>query len=627
MKLTRQMKTLLQCAVLTTMVMTSRTSESVDASNPVAASEDTNVAEKDESSETCEDRHSCAELELNGWIAQLKDQKSTLEDCSKNKDIEDLGADDSGSGEPIFTFAKNCNEDGAVWGYKYSGGKGRGRIFKGKGKLLFSKLNTPPHGYDYGLKSGRCLKVASDEISGLEGSFNKEGMLDGEGQVSFFDGKVSKGTFRNGVLHGLVRQYEVQYDKHTNLELPEKRLYSLATFKAGKQYGSKWIIKKDGINLFGPLDGSFDGLSLAILPPTGTNTSAKARYLLGSVEEDNMLLAARDVRLAGVVDGLNCLKVPTIEVINQDRTFDYDLEIRAETRATTAKLLRFFDTVTDEKNSIDSQFKPDPFEINNDNAVKVIDVKNYDGKYFHVTLLGSSTVSLALKEGGRIGTDKQTLEGITVFKIVSSWKRKDLLSLVNAKQAEEDESKRAEEKANLGDDDWTDDEGFDDVRKTEEYNTESKDSADNSTETTLNDEAFLEELVTYDELPFNSKRYAKELFSIRGSFVKGNLQGRVQLYYGDSSVVEGLAVDSCLHGLVRRLAPPFKQGRRKRYIGRHVENVVITASLLTRDDPIREVTDVASFIGGRQQGPAFRYRQRTVRVRKREDVRLGTVSC
>ncbi len=56
--------------------------------------------------------------------------------------------------EPVFRVAKSCDAKGAIWHYKYSGQKGKKKAFKGKGKLMFSKHSSPPHGYDYGMKSG-----------------------------------------------------------------------------------------------------------------------------------------------------------------------------------------------------------------------------------------------------------------------------------------------------------------------------------------------------------------------------------------------------------------------------------------------------------------------------------------
>ena len=62
--------------------------------------------------------------------------------------------------EPIFKIV-SCNDENALWKYKYSGGKGAKKMFKGKGKLAFTRLDAPPHGYDYGMKSGICLHIDS----------------------------------------------------------------------------------------------------------------------------------------------------------------------------------------------------------------------------------------------------------------------------------------------------------------------------------------------------------------------------------------------------------------------------------------------------------------------------------
>ena len=44
-----------------------------------------------------------------------------------------------------------------------------GRIFKGKGKLSFVQTRDPPHGYDYGMKSGHCLLKSDPLIKSIDG--------------------------------------------------------------------------------------------------------------------------------------------------------------------------------------------------------------------------------------------------------------------------------------------------------------------------------------------------------------------------------------------------------------------------------------------------------------------------
>jgi hypothetical protein len=59
---------------------------------------------------------------------------------------------------PIFKIV-SCDEENSLWKYKYTGGKGARKMFKGKGKISFTRQITPPHGYDYGMKSGLCLRI------------------------------------------------------------------------------------------------------------------------------------------------------------------------------------------------------------------------------------------------------------------------------------------------------------------------------------------------------------------------------------------------------------------------------------------------------------------------------------
>ena len=56
--------------------------------------------------------------------------------------------------EPLVKIVP-CDTNNALWNYKYTGSKGKRKIFKGKGKLSFVKVRDPPHGYDYGMKSGQ----------------------------------------------------------------------------------------------------------------------------------------------------------------------------------------------------------------------------------------------------------------------------------------------------------------------------------------------------------------------------------------------------------------------------------------------------------------------------------------
>lgn len=76
------------------------------------------LCEDNEEKDVCTDKSSCLELEFQNWFQKLKDKKTVL---SCDNDLGEVKA----TGEPIFTVTTNCNEDGAIWQYKYSGAKGK----------------------------------------------------------------------------------------------------------------------------------------------------------------------------------------------------------------------------------------------------------------------------------------------------------------------------------------------------------------------------------------------------------------------------------------------------------------------------------------------------------------------
>ena len=104
-----------------------------------------------------------------------------------------------------------CKSRDSIWNYKYIGGKKENKIFRGKGKLLFTIMSYPPHGYDYGLKSGHCLRMSEENqnnIRSIEGHFNKDGLISGYGiRIKYRNGTFSKATMVKGVIHGMVVEH------------------------------------------------------------------------------------------------------------------------------------------------------------------------------------------------------------------------------------------------------------------------------------------------------------------------------------------------------------------------------------------------------------------------------------
>ena len=118
-------------------------------------------------SESCQDKQSCLEEELQNWFLDIGDKTFTSECAEKLKP----SSNEEIEGKMLFRLAKNCQAEGAIWQYKYTGAKGKGKIPNGKGKLSFSQQTSPPHGYDYGMKSGKC--IVFDDLNKEELEKNK----------------------------------------------------------------------------------------------------------------------------------------------------------------------------------------------------------------------------------------------------------------------------------------------------------------------------------------------------------------------------------------------------------------------------------------------------------------------
>jgi len=89
------------------------------------------------SSDVCEDRHSCLALELEAWFKTLAEQKQAPP-CDSVDDKDEEKPAGNNEHLQVFRYAKSCDEENSIWYYKYSGGKGKGRMPKGKGKLTLA---------------------------------------------------------------------------------------------------------------------------------------------------------------------------------------------------------------------------------------------------------------------------------------------------------------------------------------------------------------------------------------------------------------------------------------------------------------------------------------------------------
>ncbi len=99
-------------------------------------------------SEFC-DAEKCVNLQiLDSWFKKISEPSTSFTKIPPGfPDLKD-------NSQPLVEIT-SCGPDEAIWNYKYVGGKGKRKMFSGKGKLFFYKFSNAPHGYDYGMKSGK----------------------------------------------------------------------------------------------------------------------------------------------------------------------------------------------------------------------------------------------------------------------------------------------------------------------------------------------------------------------------------------------------------------------------------------------------------------------------------------
>ena len=150
---------------------------------------------------------------LEDWIGILKKAELGALGTSSNHSFNHTSSKPHSA--PILSIV-SCNSEDSIWKYKYVGSKGKKRIFHGKGKLSFTKSQSPPHGYDYGMKSGHCLKIApeyKDVVESIDGIFDERCSLNGENiHITYRDRKVLKESIVDGVIWGVVLEYEKKID-------------------------------------------------------------------------------------------------------------------------------------------------------------------------------------------------------------------------------------------------------------------------------------------------------------------------------------------------------------------------------------------------------------------------------
>ena len=75
----------------------------------------------------------------------------------------------------------------------------------------------------------------------------------------------------------------------------------------------------------------------------------------GLLDDDEMVVKAQDAKIKLMTNENGIFK---LEVKKCGEMFDYDMQIKAKTDAKMAKMIRFFEYVTNEKNSLESKYQP-----------------------------------------------------------------------------------------------------------------------------------------------------------------------------------------------------------------------------------------------------------------------------
>ena len=187
-------------------------------------------------------------LAINGTLtSEVQDWIQTLKDPLKNHEAfkeplkEPL--------EPLIEIV-SCDKPNATWAYKYVGSKGKRKIFSGKGKISFTKYSDPPHGFDYGMKSGHCLVKRDANLKSVEGEFNSQGVLQGQTKLDFFNGDQIQVQVLNGVQHGFQKFFQDEIDEETNMPKKEKALHSVQMVLNGEPVGAKWTFLLNNLTIY-----------------------------------------------------------------------------------------------------------------------------------------------------------------------------------------------------------------------------------------------------------------------------------------------------------------------------------------------------------------------------------------
>lgn len=563
---------------------------------------------------------------LEDWIGLLKRAELGALGTSSNQSFNHTSSKSESA--PILSIV-SCNSEDSIWKYKYVGSKGKKRIFHGKGKLSFTKSQSPPHGYDYGMKSGHCLKMApefKDVVDSIDGIFDERGILNGDNiHITYRNGKVLKVTMMDGVIWGLVLEHEKKIDPETNREAKDSPVLSkLSIYKDGKEEtnGYVWNFLQNGVKLLSQKENN--ETSFVFLPNQITEVKVKevvedksniddainddADHILygdilnGRLDlKDEIVLNARKVTPVDshLNEGLMIIDMEKEEDVNEvvddhgNKLKDYDLQTNSWTNAVTAKLFRFFNIVTNSKEALADHFQPLPSDTNHANGDKQIILKFVNqtshGNEDVFTYLDivcpydkKEKITAKLRKNELNSDNKLSGPNDIELKMVTDWRRKDIqpYNYTSTNNSNVDSGELGEQH------NVTNEQHFDD------------DSSQN-------------ELLTYKEIPI-SYSSPTTVESISARFDNWSIVDETvaKIKFTDGSAIEGFVLNNAFHGVVRYLDSPLAQNKKPR---RYSKDGKVDSTRthfmagLSEDGPTVEVSQVTLHKDGYPNGPSWQF--------------------
>ena len=221
------------------------------------------------------------------------------------------------------------------------------------------------------------------------------------------------------------------------------------------------------------------------------------------LDNQNMLLKANKVQITYLKteNGFVDLKV----IKDGGQTFDYDMETKSETNAVIAKMIRFFEYVTIETNSLEHKWSASEEPIK-PNAVQILSFIEKHGEYYEANCPYDPTEKVIFKYTGQYNSDRK-FHGNGTLNMVSNYTYESLskLGMVNESLL-----------ANL----------TESVKK--EY-------------LSLN---AVSGLISWQSISH-----------LKGFFNDGKLQGLVEISFYDNIKLEAFASNNTLHGIARTIEP------------------------------------------------------------------------